>query len=302
MTDSVIITDTEGRFVEFNDAFATLYRFANKAECARSFSEFANIFEVCTADGEPLTTEVFPMWRALQGEAGSNVEYRYRRRDTGDCWIGSLSFSPVRAEDGTITGAVITARDVTDRKRAEGELAEARLHAERIASQLRTIFDSVEERLYVCDGEGNAIMANGVARQTYGNPPNAPSIAEMENLIEVFDVEGRRLARRMAYFADSPGEHVHQEEIRAKFKATNEERILSCNGSPIRDENGNIVMGLLRSADITERKRTEEALRGARRWRCSGNSSRPWRNGCGGRAKRSGRGWRATCTTRSGRS
>lgn len=264
MTDSVIITDTEGRFVEFNDAFATLYRFANKAECARSFSEFANIFEVCTADGEPLTTEVFPMWRALQGEAGSNVEYRYRRRDTGDCWIGSLSFSPVRAEDGTITGAVITARDVTDRKRAEGELAEARLHAERIASQLRTIFDSVEERLYVCDGEGNAIMANGVARQTYGNPPNAPSVAEMENLIEVFDVEGRRLEpSEWPISRILRGEHVHQEEIRAKFKATSEERILSCNGSPIRDENGNIVMGLLSSADITERKRTEEALRGS---------------------------------------
>ena len=57
MTDSVIITDTEGRFVEFNDAFATLYRFANKAECARNFNEFADIFEVSTGNGQPLAKE-----------------------------------------------------------------------------------------------------------------------------------------------------------------------------------------------------------------------------------------------------
>ena len=142
MTDSVIIIDTEGRFVEFNDAFATLYRFKDKAECVRSFSEFSNLFEVCTVGGEPLSREMFPTWRALNGEAGSNVEYRYRRKDTGESWIGSLSFSPVHAEDGSITGAVITARDVTDRKRAEETLR----HSEKIALQ-REQFQALAERL-----------------------------------------------------------------------------------------------------------------------------------------------------------
>lgn len=142
MTDSVIITDTEGRFVEFNDAFATLYRFADKAECVRNFGEFADIFEVSSGDGKPLAKEEFPTWRALRGEFGSNVEYRYRRRDTGVCWIGSLSFSPVRAEDGTITGAVITARDVTDRKSAE----EALRQSEKVALQ-REQFQALAERL-----------------------------------------------------------------------------------------------------------------------------------------------------------
>ena len=41
MNDSVIITDTEGNFVEFNDAYVTLYRF--KAE--RNASEFFCIHE-----------------------------------------------------------------------------------------------------------------------------------------------------------------------------------------------------------------------------------------------------------------
>jgi PAS domain-containing protein len=50
MTDSVIITDAEGRFVDFNDAFATFYRFKSKAECAKSFDEFANLFDVFLAN------------------------------------------------------------------------------------------------------------------------------------------------------------------------------------------------------------------------------------------------------------
>jgi PAS domain S-box-containing protein len=142
MTDSVIITDTEGRFVEFNDAFATLYRFATKAECTRDFNQFTEIFEVSNSNGEPLLKEMFPMWRALRGESESNVEYRYRRRDTGECWIGSLSYSPVRGTDGSITGAVITARDVTDRKSAE----EALRQSEKVALQ-REQFQALAVRL-----------------------------------------------------------------------------------------------------------------------------------------------------------
>jgi two-component system, NarL family, sensor histidine kinase UhpB len=262
MTDSVIITDTDGQFVEFNDAFATLYRFKNKAECARNFSEFTSLFEVCAASGERLADEMFPMRLALRGETGTNVEYAYLRRDTGETWIGSLSFGPVRGEDGAITGAVITARDVTEHKRAERELAEARLQAERTATQLRTIFESVEERLYVCDRDGNAIMANSVARRTYGGPQAAPSVMEMPSLMEVFDLEGRRLALpEWPISRVLRGEHIHSTEVRVRFKAIDQERILSCNGSAIRDQSGEIVMAVLTSADITDRIRTEEALR-----------------------------------------
>ncbi len=68
MTDSVIITDAEGRFVDFNDAFATFYRFKSKAECAKNFDEFASLFDVFLANGEPAPREMYAIQRALRGE------------------------------------------------------------------------------------------------------------------------------------------------------------------------------------------------------------------------------------------
>jgi signal transduction histidine kinase len=58
-------------------------------------------------------------------------------------------------------------------------------------------------------------------------------------------------------------EHVNGLEISVHFKTTSQEQVLSCNGSAIRDENGDILMAVLTSSDITERKRTEAALRGS---------------------------------------
>ena len=157
---------------------------------------------------------------------------------------------------------MITARDVTEHKRAERELAEARLQAERTATQLRTIFESVEERLYVCDRDGNPIIANSVARRTYGGSPDVPSVKEMPDLMEVFDLEGRRLALpEWPISRVLRGERLHSVEVKVRFKAIDQERILSCNGSAIRDQSSEILMAVLSSADITDRVRTEEALR-----------------------------------------
>ena len=121
MTDSVIITDAEGRFVEFNDAYAKFYRFKSKAECARSFAEFASIFDVFLPSGEPAPREMWAIQRALRGETAAGAEYALQRKDTGECWIGSLSFSPIRDKNGAIIGSVITARDITEAKQAEEE-------------------------------------------------------------------------------------------------------------------------------------------------------------------------------------
>ena len=122
MTDAVFISDAEGRFVHLNDAFAAFHRFPGKEECAKTLAEYPAILDVFLPDGTLAPLEMWAVPRALRGEAATNAEYTLRRRDTGESWVGSYSFSPIRNPDGLIVGSVVVGRDITGRKRVDEEL------------------------------------------------------------------------------------------------------------------------------------------------------------------------------------
>ena len=122
MADAVFISDLRGEFNEFNDAFATFHRFRNKAECARNLADYPDIIQVFFPNGEEAPLDMWAVSRALRGEQVSNAEYTIRRRDTGETWIGSYNFGPIRDTDGTIVGSVVVGRDITVQKREEEEI------------------------------------------------------------------------------------------------------------------------------------------------------------------------------------
>lgn len=116
MTDAVFISDTNGRFIEFNEAFATFHRYESKEKCAEIFGENPDILAFYSLTGEQILFENWPVMRALRGEVVKNEEFRLKRTDTGETWIGSYTFAPVRNIHGEITGTVVTARDITEQK------------------------------------------------------------------------------------------------------------------------------------------------------------------------------------------
>ncbi len=136
MSDAVFISDAQGRLVEFNDAFATFHRFRNKAECFGNLDEYARILDLFLPDGRPAERDRWPSRRALDGETGTSVEYHLQRRDTGERWIGSYSFAPLRDDRGKITGAVVTARDVTELRSAQFELEASHANLQRLVGAL----------------------------------------------------------------------------------------------------------------------------------------------------------------------
>jgi len=122
MSDAVFISDTQGRFIEFNDAFATFHKFKTKEECAKTLSEYPEILEVYSPGGELLPLEDWAVSRALRGETVSNAEFTLRRKDTGETWVGSYNFAPIRNKAGEIDGSVVTARDITELKENEKKI------------------------------------------------------------------------------------------------------------------------------------------------------------------------------------
>ncbi|MDD5183642.1 MAG: PAS domain S-box protein [Paludibacter sp.] len=153
-TDAIFITDSEGNYIQFNEAFVKFTRFRNKDEVYTKFNHFTDILEVFNSNDEVAPPETWAVARALRGEIVNNFEYKLRRKDTGETWTGSYSFSPMRDDKGEIIGAVVVARDITDFKEAEIKLLESE-------KKLSTLFAAMTEMVAIheleLNGEGEAI-------------------------------------------------------------------------------------------------------------------------------------------------
>jgi diguanylate cyclase (GGDEF)-like protein/PAS domain S-box-containing protein len=149
MTDAVFISDVTGRFIDFNEAFASFHKFRNKAECAKTLAEYPDVLNVYSSEGDLLPLELWAVPRALRGESANNAEFRLERKDTGESWFGSYSYSPIRNSDGQIVGSVVSARDITERKHAEAKL--------QLASN---VFDHAREAIIIADAHNSIVDIN----------------------------------------------------------------------------------------------------------------------------------------------
>jgi PAS domain S-box-containing protein/putative nucleotidyltransferase with HDIG domain len=122
MSDAVFISDTNGDFINYNEAFATFHKFTNKKGCPLTLDEYPKILEVYLLTGELVPLENWVVPRALRGETGTGVEFRLLRKDSGETWIGSYNYAPIRDKEGLSIGSVVTARDVSESKAAEQKI------------------------------------------------------------------------------------------------------------------------------------------------------------------------------------
>jgi len=159
------MSDLDGNFIDFNTAFATFHKYIDKADCPKSLAQLQAIMELRTEDGALTPFEDRPVPRALQGVAATNVEYTIRRKDTGQTWVGSFSYGPLRETDGTIVGSVVTARDITEHKRTENALREA--ESQRHNFLRRTILLATGGKLEIYEtGHMQALRGKKVGRWT----------------------------------------------------------------------------------------------------------------------------------------
>ncbi len=148
MSDAVFISDSEGRLINFNNAFARFHKFKNKDKCAKVLAEFPEFLDAYSSSGERLPLEQWTVPRALRGETDTNVEFTLRHKDTGETWIWSYNYGPIRDSHGVIVGTVVTGHDITERKQTEYQL--------RIAA---TVFES-QQGMIVIDVDGNILQVN----------------------------------------------------------------------------------------------------------------------------------------------
>jgi len=122
MTEGIIIADPQGNIIQMNDAAARIHGFTRPEEFQRHLKDFPATFEVHALDGRVLPLDEWPLARLLRGDRFTNFEVYVRQLTTATGWFGSYNGGFVRDEQGNITLAILTLRDITTQKAAEEHL------------------------------------------------------------------------------------------------------------------------------------------------------------------------------------
>ncbi|TKB10416.1 ABC transporter substrate binding protein [Desulforhopalus sp. IMCC35007] len=161
MTDAVSISDEKGRLIEFNEAFATFHRFGSKAECYSVFSEYPEILDAFSPDGTLVPLDMWAVPRALRGEVVIDSKVILKRKDTGESWIGSYNFAPIRNKEGEIIGSVVVGRDITKETEIEQEI----IHQQQL---LKAIVDNIPVLITLYDPKTRVLLTNKAFEKTIG--------------------------------------------------------------------------------------------------------------------------------------
>ena len=203
--------------------------------------EAASYFE-----GEQDTYErVRPLFEG--GEQTFYVESWQRRRD-GEKRLLAWWCRVLKDGAGTVTGAISTARDITERRRVEDELRSAR-------SFLDSVINAIADPVFVKDDQRRFVLVNDALCAIVGRPREA---LLGEDGDDMFPEDQVAVFRKMdAGVLDTGEENVNEESL--SNLSSGEVRTIVTRKTRYIDPAGNrFLVGVIR--DITERKRAEHAL------------------------------------------
>ena len=240
MNDALVVTDENSCMVTVNPALTKMLGYEEGVLLGEPVS-------ILFADPDLVEAET-RLENSMR--AVVNLETEFVAADGGHVPV-SLSGSPLCDRGGyRETGYVFVAQDETERRKAAGELA-------RQKNVLEAIFEHVPDAMMVMDAKRRILMANRANKRIYGYDKEE-IVGESTRIVYADEDEWKRMCR-LRFNEEIEGTPA---PVLTRLKRKNREvfpgEII---GSPVRDQDGNLIgyVGLAR--DVTERRRAEEALR-----------------------------------------
>ncbi len=241
--DGIYQSTTNGKFLMANPAMAGIFGYDSPETLIASITDIGTQIYANPADRKRMSELL------LTKDHIENFEVQLLSKNNEIIWV-SESTRIVRNKMGAIIYFEGTVKDITERKKAEADLALAQ-------SKFQEIFDNTADGIYQSTVDGKFIMANPSMARIFGYDSPDELIRSVTNIgAQIYADPVER--KKMADLILAQG-HVENYELQVLKK--NKEVIWVCaNIRIVRDEKGafNFFEGVLEN--ITERKKAEEQL------------------------------------------
>jgi len=236
MIDPVVITDPEGRILQMNTAFQDTYGFG---------AEMMGELPTRLVTPEDVPGVISSIRQALAEGDVHNYACTCISRD-GRSFPVLVNIKLLQHEDGTPRGLVASVRDITEIRKVEAELQQARVYTDAILS-------SVPGILYLYDEHGTLVQWNKTFNEVTGFSDEE---LRHKTIPDWFDDEEKELVTTAAGQVLEKGRST----IEARLVVKDGRRIpYYFTGVPVKIEDRPYLIGV--GIDMTERIQAEEAKR-----------------------------------------
>jgi len=256
--DPIVTTNSKGYVTRANKSFFKLLGCEEEEAIGRHMAEFSPLkegtYESTTGELVEINEEFFDSmkrWMSRLVEEGriSNIE-SYNIRNDNKVIPVEDNIVYLYNKEGERTGAVGIIRDITERRKAEKEIKEAR-------DFLESVIESSRDGIIICDEKGYIISAN-TALEKMCRFRKEEMIGEHASLLTTEDKDMRKEIREKT-ISELFGKGFTS--YKAKYKNKDGKTIdVECNTSMIKNEKGDYFAGVSIIRDITERREMEHKL------------------------------------------
>lgn len=236
--NGIVITDKEGHALWVNTAFTKLTGYSLKEVTGKSLSILKS--------GQHDESYFSYMWERIKAGEIWRGEIVNKRKD-GSLYTEEMTITPTKNPAGEIIYYVAVKQDITERKLAEQALRDSEL-------RFRGLFENATIGIYQTTPDGKVLMAN----------PTLLKITGYDSLEEFFKLDVKSI------YADVSQRDVFKTNIEktglilgAEFQWKKKDGTLIYvreSARVVRDDNDRIMYYEGTVEDITEKKKTEEAL------------------------------------------
>jgi diguanylate cyclase (GGDEF)-like protein/PAS domain S-box-containing protein len=241
--EGVYRTTRDGRFLVVNPAFVQMLGYGSAEE----------IYQVHAASlyWYPADRDSYVRRLDSEGEV-RNVEYVLRRKD-GTMLVVVDNGRVVRDKEGRISGFEGTIADITERKKAETAVFQAK---ERAQVTLQSIGDAV----ITTDSEGRIDYMNPVAESLTGWESREAQSQRIGDILTVVDEATQKPIESPVMRCLREGQPLSLAEHTVLINRRGQEIAIQDSAAPIRDRAGNMLGAVMVFHDISKERRLHRAL------------------------------------------